>query len=283
MKKNTLYAVQKSVALGIAALSVTIILALCSFAVINKAADETWKQLGITQQEGADKIKNSLLNDYFDYAGVKDIKNLATGNKVAIAKDMLAYAKQFLSSKEFQSEYQKLRDQAKPGEFVASGKTKESIRKEQVEETKELIAQTEKALKEANPDMKKMLQPILDMHNNNLKDYQDPNSKMIETFYQQELFTQQQSKKDYEESRKNWEANYPADYKQLIRTRLQRYISIASSVDFAAQLRNDGSRKRFVNSVYEGKNAEWKMVFRAGKDINDVAVSFCQQWLKELQ
>jgi len=283
MKKTKFYAIRKAIAICMATFSVIIVIAFSSFTIISRATDETWKLLGITQREGADKIKNSFLNDYLDYGGVNNIKNLATGNKVAIAKDMLAYAKQYVNSKAFQDEYIKMRNESNPGEATTVVRTKDEIRSEKVEETKDLIKKTEATIKDATPDMKKVLQPILDMHKKNLADYQDPNSKMIEMFYQQEVFKQQDDKRYFAESRKKWEANYPADYKQVIKARLKRYLDIAATVDFAAQLNEKNGRQKFVNNAYEGKNNEWKMVFRAGKDINDVAVSFCQQWLKELQ
>jgi hypothetical protein len=57
---------------------------------------------------------------------------------------------------------------------------------------------------------------------------------------------------------------------------------VAGTVDFNAELVEKDRKKKFVNRAYEGKNYEWKMIFRAGKDVYDVAKVFAEQWLKEL-
>jgi hypothetical protein len=127
------------------------------------------------------------------------------------------------------------------------------------------------------------MENILDMHKKSLKDYQDPNSKMIDALWQDELAVRESDVKRYKENLKNWEVNYPADYKQLIRSRLERYLEIAATVDFSAELVEKDKKKRFVDPKYEGKNYEWKMIFRAGKDVYEVAKTFSEQWVKELK
>jgi hypothetical protein len=81
---------------------------------------------------------------------------------------------------------------------------------------------------------------------------------------------------------KRWEENYPADYKQLIKSRLQHFIQLAKSVDFSAELKEVNGRKKFVNPVYEGKASDWKQIYRAGKEVILPAVAFAEQWVKEL-
>ena len=64
-----------------------------------------WKMLGITKQSGDEKIKNSFVNGYLYYYGVKNIKNLASNDRAAIAKDLLSYTKQYINSPAFTKEY----------------------------------------------------------------------------------------------------------------------------------------------------------------------------------
>jgi hypothetical protein len=91
----------------------------------------------------------------------------------------------------------------------------------------------------------------------------------------------QNGKNDVEALNK-WEQDYPADVKLLIKKRLQKYLAIVSTVDFNAELKDKGSRKVFVKDEYERKSSDWKMVYRAGAEVNGVAKSFAEQWLKEL-
>ncbi|MBS1653277.1 MAG: hypothetical protein JSU05_00405 [Bacteroidetes bacterium] len=256
---------------------------LFSFTVSEKAGDDLWKQLGITQQQGTEKIRKSFIGNYFEIYGIRNLKNIATGNRAAVAKDLLNYTKQYINSSSFKNEYAKERMNAKPFAPTPNARSKEDIRKDKIADTQKLIKATEDILKTATGDLKKTMQQVLDMHNKNLKDYQDPGSKTIDMLYQQQVSVEQNDLQHYNSSLKIWEANYPADYRQLITARVQRYLDIASSVDFSAELTERNNKKYFANPVYEGKSNEWKMIFRAGKEVYDVTRPFAEQWLKELQ
>ncbi|HVX50509.1 MAG TPA: hypothetical protein VHB48_10135 [Chitinophagaceae bacterium] len=282
MKKNNNHFLRAGIATGVALIALIMLISFCSFKAISKTTDELWKQLGISQQDGTEKIRNSFLEGYFDYAGVKNITTAATGNRTTIVKDLLMYARQYISSKNFQNEYEKMRQEAKPAQSQVNIRTKEEIRKEQIDDTQKQIAKTEAIIKDANADMKKIMQPILDMHKKNLKDYQDPNSQTINLLYQTELMKQRQDSAQYQKALKNWQENYPADYRQLIKMRLQHYIDVASTVDFSAALKAEGGRMKFVNNAYEAKNNEWKMIYRSGREINEAAINFSRTWLAEL-
>jgi hypothetical protein len=256
---------------------------LFSFTVSNKLADDVWKQLGLTQVQGTEKIKSSFFNNYFDYYGARNAKNIALGNRAAAAKDLLVYVKKYVNSPVFKSEYEKMRASAKPGEFISHKNSKEQIRKWKIEDTEKNIKRTEEIIKKSDADMKKTMQTVLDMHNKNLKDYKDPNSKTIEMLYQNEVRNEESDIKRHKENLKNWEINFPADHREIIRSRLQKYLNLANTVDFTAELTEKNKKKVFVNKAYEGKNSDWKMIFRAGKEVYDVAKPFAEQWLKELQ
>jgi hypothetical protein len=161
-------------------------------------------------------------------------------------------------------------------------KTKESIRRDKIEETEKLMKTTEEIIKTSNADMKKTMQDILAIHKKNMADYKDPNSQTINMLWEQELFVRESDKKYFEENQKRWEKEYPANYKEIIKVRLQRYLELAATVDFTAELVEKDNKKKFVKPAYEAKNYEWKMVYRAGKEVYDVAKLFAEQWLKEL-
>ncbi|MEI9945940.1 MAG: hypothetical protein WDN26_17180 [Chitinophagaceae bacterium] len=86
----------------------------------------------------------------------------------------------------------------------------------------------------------------------------------------------------YNENMKYWEKNYPADYKDLIKARLQKYLTLAATVDFSAELTEKNGKKYFVKQEYERKNADWKMIYRAGKDVYETSKAFAESWMKEL-
>jgi hypothetical protein len=255
---------------------------LLSFTVSGKLTDDIWKQLGLTQTRGTEKIKTSFLNNYFDAWGAKNAKNILKGDRAAVAKDLLTYVKQYVNSAEFKTEYEKMRSSAKPVEPVTKVRTKEEIRKQMIEDAEKGIKKTEEFIKTANAEMKEAMKPVVEMHKANLKEYKDPNSQMIEIMYQGEVMNEQNRQRQYKENMKTWENNYPDDYKLLVKSRLQKYLELAKTVDFSAALVEKDGKKRFVNSKYEGKANDWKTIYRAGKEVYDVAKLFAEQWLREL-
>lgn len=74
------------------------------------------------------------------------------------------------------------------------------------------------------------------------------------------------------------EKKYPSDPDELVKKRLTDFLAISATVDFDAEL-NGG---RFVNPEYEKKSPDWKMCYRAGKDVVEAARVEAQKWLDEL-
>ncbi|MBI1342210.1 MAG: hypothetical protein GC171_04645 [Terrimonas sp.] len=284
MKKNVLQKGRLVIRFGfLVMLPFMACMMLLSFYTGKRIAEDCWKQLGISQQQGKDQIRNSFLRNYFDYYQARNAKNILTGNRAQVAKDLLNFAKQYIYSNSFRTEYEKERMQSKPAATERKAKTKEAIRSEKVAETKELISKTEGIIKTADASLQKAMAEILDMHKKNLAEYQDPQSEVIEMLYQQELMMAENEKTRYDESLKQWTDNYPADIRQLIRTRLKKYLDIAQTVDFNASLVEKNGKKRFVKPEYEAKNSDWKMIFRSGKEVYDVTRPFVEQWVRELQ
>jgi F0F1-type ATP synthase membrane subunit b/b' len=248
----------------------------------NRFTADIWQQLGISREKGSESIRASFMNGYLHYYGVKNARNILAGDRAAIARDLMNYAHEQMHSEAFKKFYEQERKAARPQEPDVQVKSKETIRAEKIAETEKSIRESEANMKNFKPDMVKALQPVVEMLKNNLKEYQNPNSKMIDIYYQSELMNKEGRIKSYEESMKRWEENYPADYKQLIKSRLQHFIQLAKTVDFSAELKEVNGRKKFVNPVYEGKAYDWKQIYRAGKEVILPAISFAEQWVKEL-
>jgi hypothetical protein len=276
----------KNILLSVKAFTAIFLLTAASFAFMSfkmhKIYTDVWQQLGISREKGIRNIEESFLNGYFHYYGAEKAKNIVAGDRAAIAKDLLVYVKQQVNSDAFKNQYDQQRKNAKPVQHEQKVKTKDEIRKEKIEETEKSIKETETNMKTMKPEIVKALQPMVELLKNNLKDYKDPNSKMIDLFYQSEVMNKENSERSYEESMKQWEEQYPADYRQLIKQRLQKFIDLASTVDFSAELKLVNGKKKFVNPTYEAKAYDWKQVFRAGKEVIEPAMSFAQQWIKEI-
>lgn len=251
-----------------------------SFTTSRNIADDFWKQLGMSKDQGTDAVKQSFLNGYLYYYGAKNAKNIASNNRVAIARDLLSYTKQYVSSASFKKEYEQMRNGGRPQAPEEKIITKEDVRKKQIAETEKSIKTTEEIMKQ--PNMKSIMQPSLDILKKNLQDYKEPNSKTIEMYYKTEVMQQEQEMESYKRRLATWETEYPADYRQKIKERLQKFLDLSATVDFNAELKQVGNKKKFVNPVYEGKAYDWKQIYRAGKELIEPARQFAEQWVKEL-
>ena len=63
---------------------------------------------------------------------------------------------------------------------------------------------------------------------------------------------------------------------------MEAYLALVEKVDFNATLTEPDNYKirKFTNPAYEKKSPEWKAVYRAGKDVNQVVTEFVKEWLK---
>ncbi|MGN6292465.1 MAG: hypothetical protein ACTHMV_06930 [Chitinophagaceae bacterium] len=249
-----------------------------------QAADDIWKALGISQQAGTDGIKASFLNGYLYYYGARNAKNIALNDRKAIAQDLLAYTKQYISGSVFKKQYEDLRKSAQPQQPAAIKlRTIEEIQKEEVAKTEKSIKDMEKTLKEVSADIAKSMQPVLEMQKQNLKDYKNPKNPMFESIQQSEKYQQEDERRRYQENTELWKKNYPENINQFIAGKLQKMLDATKGIDYNAALVEKYNKKRFVNPAYEGKNTEWKQGFRAGKEVTETARAFAQQWLGELK
>lgn len=241
-------------------------ISLFSFKKYEKRLTDVWKQLGLTQQQGSDKIKNAFLYGYIENNTAKNLRNLATGNRTAIAKDLMIYSKTYLNGTAFKAAYAKERVASKPENIIFVPVTRESIRKERIAELRKNIKETEDAVKKM-PALEKSAQKTIARYENAIKDYESPDSRMLNTFYETAVSQQNSKKQQYEKRMKDWETNYPENHTQKVKKYLENYLALGATVDFDAELTEKNGKKVFVNKDYEAKNADWKRIYRGGREV----------------
>ncbi|GAO41869.1 hypothetical protein FPE01S_01_08840 [Flavihumibacter petaseus NBRC 106054] len=245
-------------------------------------AEDLWKKLGITEQQGMEKVRNSFLNGYLEYYGIKNLKSIAAGDRAAVTSDLLQYAKKFSQSADLKKAYGDLRENSKPVAPVKKDKSEEEIRKEQIAELETSVKNSEETIKKM-PDMEKVMRPTIDLLKQTIEDYKKPGNTMIKGMYQYQQMENDQRQKQYEEDVRTWEEEYPEKFELRLKSYLTKYLELAKTVDFSAKLEEKYGKKRFVNPQYEGKSSDWKMIFRAGPEVQSTALPFAEQWLKELK
>src|SRR5688500_13981153 len=107
---------------------------------------DLWQQLGIQEKNGSEMVRESFLNGYLQYYGIKNLKNIAVNDRKAIASDLLEYSKKFVQSAEFQKAYEAKRQRMKPREVTKKPKTEAQIREGLIAEAKKSIAKDRKSV-----------------------------------------------------------------------------------------------------------------------------------------
>lgn len=242
------------------------------------AAGSIFTRLGIKEETARKFILNNIAADFSggfsdaeeDHGGsenesVAEMKTfriphasllpaIVKGDKTAAAKDLFVYIKTYVNSTEFAADYAAKRAKAMP--------TSEPWRPDD-----KTIRDTEEQLKKGEKDFAAAS-----------KYYpEDVNKKIKAGFVTQKK--QLEEWKDPHPNKTRWEKMYPENPAILIKKRLEEYLQLAATVDFDARV-TTGSRKKFVNPVYESKSQKWKAIYRAGKEVNATLTAFIKEWLK---
>ncbi len=184
----------------------------------------------------------------------RNLKGIVAGDKAGVAKEVCNYVKEYVNSGEFIEAYTELRAKTKPISEPPR------LSPAEVKSIEQHLVQAEKALKQAVGYM--------------TKQQQDEAKKAIA---EQQLELQQQ--KDPTPNQTLWAQMYPADPAVMVKKRLQEYLALVATVDFKAEITGSGGSRTFVNPAYEAKPVKWKVLYRAGKEVNEVVTGFVKQWL----
>ncbi|MEJ1238080.1 hypothetical protein WBG78_08125 [Chryseolinea sp. T2] len=211
-----------------------------------------------SEEDTSDKI--AAETKIFQIPSAKLLSSVVTGDKKAAAKELCAYVKAYVNSPQFKSDYQQLREATKP-ESEPSG-----MDPAQIESFKASIAEMEKQIEtlKASPMTPK------------------------EAITQYETTVKQMKAQiptgDPTPNKTKWMKTYPEDPSVMVKARLNEYLQLLATVDFTAQLTGKTvNNQKFAKAAYESQSLRWKAIYRAGKDVNDVASAFAKEWLKELK
>ncbi|HTE30147.1 MAG TPA: hypothetical protein VK666_07220 [Chryseolinea sp.] len=240
-----------------------------------------WNQLGISERTGTENIKKSFLEGYLYSYGASAAKKIAVGDRVGVANEVLSYCKQYVSSPAFKSEYDLAREEHKPVQ-PQNPKTRDAIKAEQIATLNKSIEEGEKSMKTLPADLIAPFQEVQQMLKDQIKEYEEPESVMLTMLVDGENFNYKNAMQQYENDLKAWEKNYPEDQMEMVKQRLNKFLTLTADVDYNAPLREEYRMKKFVNPAYEKKPAEWKMAYRSGKPVVETARTFAKEWLTEL-
>lgn len=271
----------KKVNLLIVGCMAVLLFGLFAFQSANRFADDFLKQLGISKTDADQKIAGSFLWGSLDQQGVRNARNIAVGNRAAVASSLLTYVKKYVGSPAFIKEYNEMREKEKPELFVPQ--TPDDMQKDMITQGKKGIADMEESVKKADPSMKPMFEKMLaDLKKQQVAN-EDPNNKQIAAYRKNYPQFQKDAEAGNQRLLKEWEAKYPVNHMLFIKNRLQQFLDETKDIDFDAELTEKSGIKYFVNKEYERMGNRWKMAFRAGKPVIETARKFTEQWMSEIK
>ena len=251
--------------------------------------DDHAKSLLQTIKLSEDNAKNTIFSDIssnsFYLPGIKELKSIASGERVTQVEVVGKYVKDFTASEDFKKRYNEYRESRKPTP-PEKPKTSAELKEEYKENMQKSIAEMKVSKTQAPADQQAMFDETIKMLEEQLKEIDNPDNPMFSPEmdqYSQMGYDMQmeQHKKDLAE----WEAKYPANNpRPLIKTWLGSFLEQSKDVDFKAQTAIDEKgRTLFAKQEYERKSNFWKLCFRAGKETTEAGRKFAQTWLGELK
>lgn len=218
------------------------------------------------------------------------VRQVATTARLEIAKTLLPFIKEYTKSEDFKKRYAEWWRSVEPKKPMTAeerrakrtqeGDANKKQADEQIKQMKQQIASTtdadtKKALEEGLKAYEEMQQQ---MNTPEMQEYQKTSAAYMDQA------DKDQAAKDMEDYNKlNAEWKEKQNPNVLIKKRLQTYLETVGSVDFTAKLVPYYGKQNFADPKYQSKPANWKLIYRAGKDVNDYAKPFVQQWVTELK
>jgi hypothetical protein len=236
----------------------------------------------------ADMVKsciwNSIAGGYLSYPSITNLKRVATGDRVAITRDIAAFAKAYTKTEEFKKQYLEYRDSKKP-EPPEKPKTAAELRKTQKEELQKGLKEAEANYRKAPANQREIFKGVVDMYKEQLKQVDDPSNPMfsgdMDAMMQQGYLQQLE---EHKTQVAEWEKAWPTDPTHMIKKWLTEFLEVSKDIDYTAAVKpGEFGKSVFVKAEYESKPGNWKMCYRAGRDVVSAGRSAAQQWLNELR
>lgn len=251
------------------------------------------QQLKITQQEANDYVLQTVQYEHLSYPS--SARYVPASARVETAKAVIALAKTYTQSATFKSAYViwwKEQEPAQPETVEQRIKSVEDEKKRNEQGADEGEANLRKQIAATtDPQMKKSLQEALDgyMEAKKQMDAQMQSPEMKQMAADMVVNQRKQFEEDFKKETEAYKQKYAdwqlrKDPNNAVRKMLKKYLELAPTVDFNAQTTaNQSGVKMFAKPEYQAKSGEWKMCYRAGKEVNDAVRPLVQQWLNELK
>ena len=239
-------------------------------------ANDVLQTMKLKPADASQDLMYSLVNGSVSVWRVRDtFRKASPAMRASLVEQTLIWTKAYVSSPQFAKDYAAFREQEKP----QPPERTQTVEQELAEQRKQRdadLAETKKNIASMPAEYRKDAEEAYKQTVAAMKQMDTPEYRKME---RDGIVMQRKAEdQDYAERTAEWQKQYPADPRQLVKLRLQEFLSETANVDFAAKLNG----RKFANAAYEGKSSEWKLAYRAGREATEKARTFAQGWLKEL-
>lgn len=234
-----------------------------------KYAEDIIAKLGLAHDNAQNYILANITGGFQDFGDeaffklpyAKLLPSVMTGDRTGATTELLEYIKMYCNSEEFSKAYAQKRNNQKPSPESEPPRMDEETLKSMRSSLKDLevsLAELKKNPK-GNAHVIPMYEEMVTGQRAQLAEFDDPTPNLTK-----------------------WKQKFPEDPAVAVKSRLEAYLKLVSTVDFNAKLTEPDKYKirKFVNPAYESKSDEWKAAYRAGREVNDITKAFVQDWLK---
>lgn len=245
------------------------------------AAQDHLGTLGISEGRAREAVFDSFMSDAVSLAGKPAaFLALVPAARVSLVNFALNLARTFAETDDFKRRYADHREANGP-DPLPEEQTADAVLAKQRAGFENQVAEMRKLFDQITPEQRATLEE-------GWKDMRDQLTAMEKGEKRKELdgmLTEQRAEqvRQRDDAIKAFEKRYPSDHRTLVAMRLRHFLEATSDVAYDAQLVDKNKKKVFADAAFEGKPAEWKMAFRAGKPATDTARAFAQKWLADLQ
>lgn len=243
---------------------------------------QLWQQLGISKQESGGNIKETFMFGFIYHGGLQSIKHIISGDRVAVAKDLLEYTKTYVYGEEFRKDYSKYREQKKPVLHLLPP-TEAIVRRKYIDVVKLQMKDVKRSIRNATEHTRKMYEDFYVLLKKQLKDFEDPQSKTMAYVMQNEQSLFDKAVAKYDQELAEWNRQYPEDRMQFIKLRLEAFLQSTADVDYTAGIIKIKGRKHFEKPAYDLKDDTWKYAHHAGKEVTETVREFVKGWIEEIE
>jgi len=245
------------------------------------AGSDFFSQMGLTQDEAKDHILDSLFSGQMPYQIVtRAFLAAPVPMRIGWIRGVFTWAKTYTRTDSFLEEYQVRRKSSAPQGEEASGSFEDETARQQAEFRKQ-IEEMQKNLKQMPAEMRPQMEQAIKEMEAQFKELNDnPDTKAIMKQGYEEMKKQKDS--ELVQRQTDYEKKIPHQPRQLIVRHLRSFLDLVGSIDFSARTEHRDGYKKFINTQYESKPNEWKLLYRAGRETVDAARVEAEIWLAEL-